>query len=85
MEDLYCQSCGMSLKAAEDYGTEKGGTACEDYRTYCYRDGAFTSDITMDEMIAFCAEHLGEWDADMTKETAVAMMKEYFPQLKRWK
>ena len=66
-------------------GTEQNGAKNEDYCVYCYKDGEFTADMTMDEMIAFCAEHVDEWGMDMTKERAIAMMKESFPGLKRWK
>jgi len=85
MENMsFCQSCGMPLQKSEDFGTNKGGDKNEDYCAYCYKDGAFTVDLTMDEMIAFCADHVGEWDMKMTKEEAIAMMRENFPKLKRW-
>lgn len=81
---IFCQSCGMPLQKDEDFGTDKGGGKNEDYCVYCYKDGAFTADVTMDEMIAFCAEHVDDWDMKMTKEEAIAMMRENFPKLKRW-
>ena len=56
MEDMkFCQSCGMPLTKTEDFGTEKDGKLSEDYCVYCYKDGAFTADCTMEEMIDFCA------------------------------
>ena len=36
-------------------GTEKQGAASEDYCLYCYKDGAFTQEFTMGQMIEFCA------------------------------
>lgn len=81
---IFCQSCGMPLQKDEDFGTDKDGGKNEDYCVYCYKDGAFTDDVTMDEMIAFCAEHVDDWDMKMTKEEAIAMMRENFPKLKRW-
>lgn len=80
----YCQSCGMPLTSGETFGTNTDGGKSEDYCVYCYKDGAFTADISMDEMIAYCAEHADEWDMNISKEEAVAMMKEQFPKLKRW-
>lgn len=80
----FCQSCGMPLTAAETFGTGADGSKNEDYCVYCYKDGAFTADISMDEMIAFCAEHVDEWGMKVSKEEATAQMKEYFPKLKRW-
>lgn len=85
MENMtFCQSCGMPMQKSEDFGTEKDGGKNEDYCVYCYKDGGFTAEITMDEMIAFCAEHISDWDMKMTKEEAIAMMGESFPKLKRW-
>ena len=37
------------------YGTEKDGSSNETYCCYCYKDGAFTSECTMEEMADFCA------------------------------
>lgn len=88
MEELVCQSCGMPLKE-ELYGTNKNGNANTDYCTYCYQEGSFTSDCTMEEMIQKCIKYLDEFNKDsekqFTEEEAVAQMRLYFPQLKRWK
>ena len=81
---IFCQSCGMPMQKCEDFGTNKDGGKNEDYCVYCYKDGVFTADMTMDEMIAYCAEHVDDWDMEMTKEEAIAMMRENFPKLKRW-
>lgn len=89
MEQKYCQSCGMPMSAKEDFGTEKSGDASPDYCTYCYKDGKFTSDCTMDEMIEHCARFVDQFNEDSdtkyTKEEAIAEMKRFFPQLERWK
>jgi hypothetical protein len=83
-EMIFCQSCGMPLSKDEDFGTEKDGAMSGDYCVYCYKDGAFTAEITMEEMIAFCAESAEEWDPGTTKDEAIAKMREFFPTLKRW-
>lgn len=80
----FCQSCAMPLATDGDFGTNTDGSKNEDYCVYCYKDGAFTNDCTMDEMIGFCAEHVDEWDMKISKEEAIAQMKEHFPKLKRW-
>ena len=55
MEQKFCQSCGMPL--TEDVlGTNADGSKNEDYCMYCYRDGHFLQDCTMDEMIEHCAQ-----------------------------
>ncbi len=80
---MYCQSCGMSLTKIEEYGTNKDGGKNEDYCAYCYKNGAFTADMTMDEMIELCSQHADKMN--MTKEQSIVQMKEYFPKLKRWR
>ena len=84
----FCQSCGMPLQKNEELGTNHDGSKNEEYCCYCYKDGAFTMDCTMDQMIDHCAQFVDEFnkDADFhyTKEEAVANMKLFFPTLKRW-
>ena len=54
-EMRFCQSCGMPL--TEDVlGTNADGSKNEDYCMYCYRDGKFLQDCTMEEMIEHCAQ-----------------------------
>lgn len=88
MEMKFCQSCGMPLQKNEDHGTNKDLTANEDYCCYCFKEGVFTQDVTMDEMINHCAQFVDEFNKDaeqkLTKEEAIAQMKLYFPKLKRW-
>ena len=59
MEQKFCQSCGMPL-TDEILGTNADGSKNEDYCIYCYKDGKFLQDCTMDEMIAFCAQFVDE-------------------------
>ena len=60
-EMIFCQCCGIPLQAAADFGTEADGTASADYCVYCYKDGAFTQDCTMEEMIQHCAQFYEEF------------------------
>jgi hypothetical protein len=86
MEDMkFCQSCGMPLTKTEDFGTEKDGKLSEDYCVYCYKDGAFTADCTMEEMIDFCAAPMVASNPGMEEEEAKKQMRQFFPQLKRWR
>jgi hypothetical protein len=89
MEQKFCQSCGMPMTAPEHFGTNKDGSKNEDYCVYCYKEGRFTQNITMDEMIQNCAGFVEEFNNDsgqkLTKEQAISQMKQFFPQLKRWK
>ena len=87
-EMKFCQSCGMPLND-ENRGTNADGSKNEDYCMYCYQNGKFTNDCTMDEMIEFCAQFVDEVNKNMpkpmTKEEYKDMMRQYFPMLKRWK
>lgn len=88
MEQIFCQSCGMPMTAPEHYGTEANGSVSHDYCIYCYANGAFTADITMDEMIEHCSQFVDEFNRDsgqrLTREDAIREMNNYFPRLKRW-
>ena len=85
----FCQSCGMPLTNADDYGTNADGNKNTDYCKYCFADGHFLQDCTMDEMIEHCAQFVDEINKQMpkpmTKEEYKQMMKGFFPMLKRWK
>ncbi len=81
----FCQSCGMPLVTAEDHGTEADGSASQDYCQYCYQKGAFTSSMTMEEMIDFCVPHMVTGHPGMTAEQAKAQMQQFFPMLLRGK
>ncbi len=84
-EMTFCQSCSMPMMSPADHGREKDGSIQPDYCQYCY-DGGFTNEnITVDEMIEFCVPHVSNGNPYPNAETARAAMKEYFPQLKRWK
>lgn len=86
MEERYCQSCGMPMGQTDElYGTEQNGEKSQDYCHYCYTDGAFTVDCTMQQMIDFCVQPMVENVPGMTAQQARAIMDEHFPQLKRWK
>ena len=79
----FCQSCAMPM-TDELYGTEADGNKSEDYCKYCYQNGKFTGDMTMEEMIDFCVPKTVE-NTDMDEESARKMLNQMFPQLKRWK
>lgn len=87
--NLFCQSCGMPMSSEEMFGTNKDGSLNSDYCVYCYKDGEFLQDCTMEEMIAHCAKFTAEFNKSsnthFTEEEAIAQMRVFFPHLKRWK
>ena len=74
MEEMYCQSCGMPLVKAEDFATNKDGTPMSEYCIYCFKDGAFTGDISMEDMINISLKHMRELfkgDPDFNEQAAL--------------
>lgn len=88
MDMKYCQSCGMPLKD-DILGTNADGSKSEDYCMYCYKDGAFTGDFTMEEMVEFCAQFVDEYNKNtgksLNKEEYKEVLRQFYPSLKRWK
>ncbi|MDL2234228.1 zinc ribbon domain-containing protein [Ruminococcaceae bacterium OttesenSCG-928-L11] len=80
----FCQSCAMPL-SDDVLGTEKDGSKSQEYCQYCYKDGAFVADCTMEQMIEICVPFTVEAHPEMSAEQVRADMQQYFPQLKRWK
>ncbi len=86
-EQHFCQSCGMPL-TPEILGTNADGTKNEEYCIYCYKDGAFTDDLTMEEMVESCAKFVDEYNKNtgqnLTQEELKSMLRQFYPNLKRW-
>lgn len=86
-EKHFCQSCGMPL-TDEILGTNADGSKSEEYCIYCFKDGAFTGDFTMEEMIDFCSQFVEQYNKDsgqnLTQDEYKAMLRQYYPNLKRW-
>lgn len=81
----FCQSCGMPMTPGAEYGTEADGGKSSSYCSYCYHDGKFTSEMTMEEMIDFCVQPMTENNPGMTAQQAKERMLSFFPLLERWK
>lgn len=79
-----CQSCGMPMQESQ-YGTDKDGSSNDMYCCYCYKEGAFVQNCTMEEMADFCAPFEVEGGRSKTVEEAKAGLMQYFPTLARWK
>ena len=85
----FCQSCGMPLMRDEDCGLNADGSINFDYCRYCYANGKFLQEVTMDQMIDHCAQFVDEVNKhmpqSMTVEEYKQMMRGFFPMLKRWR
>ena len=83
MPEHYCQSCGMMFAAPGQHGHEADGSEVGDLCRWCYDDGAYVEDVTMDEMIEDCAPRMAKamgWTAD----EAASLLGAALPTLRRW-
>ena len=79
---LVCQSCGMPL--SDDYlAREPDGSFNEKYCKWCWVDGAFAQECTMEEMVEHCVPlmPLGQTEPEACR----AYMRGLLPALERWK
>lgn len=88
MDEKICQSCGMKMQP-EVYGKNADGSPNSEYCKYCWVDGHFSKDETMEEMIESNLQFLDEMNKEdgtnLTPDEARAEMMKYFPSLKRWR
>ncbi|MCL2751474.1 MAG: helix-turn-helix domain-containing protein [Firmicutes bacterium] len=88
-ENSVCQSCAMPLKKVEDLGTGADGGANTEYCTYCFQNGNYTHDRTMDEMIETNLKFLAEYNAGngtaFSEAETRSILKVHLATLKRWK
>ena len=77
----FCQSCGMPL-------SDEVTSDNPDYCKYCFADGKFTADCTMEQMIDFCVQFVDQFNQNtgqhLTADEYREQLRQYFPQLKRW-
>ena len=88
MDVHICQSCGMQMDS-DHFGRNADGSENREYCIYCYPNGQFSKEETMEEMIEGNLRFLDEFNAgngtQLTAEEARAKMMETFPSLARWK
>ena len=79
---LVCQSCGMPL--SDDFlAREADGNFNEKYCKWCWADGHFTQDCTLEEMVEHCVPlmPLGQTEPEACR----AYMRSLLPTLERGK
>jgi len=88
MDMKFCQSCGMPL-TDEVLGTNADGTLNQDYCKYCYVDGHFARNFTMEQMVEYCSQYVAEYNKDsgnnLTQDEYKKVLRQWYPNLKRWK
>ena len=83
-----CQSCAMPLRGIGDLGTNDDATASGEYCAYCFKDGAFSHDRTVEQMVESNLRFLSEFNAqngtNYTESEARDILKLHLMTLKRW-
>lgn len=83
MDKPICQSCGMPM-SPEEFGTNKDGSPSSEYCKYCYQDGAFTKEETLDEMIETCIPFMLQENPEVTEAQVREHLQGTLGTLKRW-
>ncbi len=73
-----CQSCSMPLESREDYGTNVDSSISDKYCVHCYKNGKFTSDISMEEMIERVIPYFTNAIDGVSGDMAKTQLKKYF-------
>ena len=60
----------------ENRGTNADGSRSEDYCAYCYKNGEFTQEFTMNQMIEFCLQFLDQWNVQTGRKLTPIQAKE---------
>ncbi len=89
LEDITCQSCGRYMHTevpahslVVKYGTEADGTESRDYCIECYKGGAFTEDLTIEQM---AEKYLITFGSHFVESVKRKYLIDILPNLKRWK
>ena len=88
MEQKICQSCGMPMVTPEEFGTNSDGSVNNDYCAYCFKDGNFTNNLTLDEQVKIGLKYYQPYTEAKTQEEKDLIRqqsKEFLSTLKRWK
>lgn len=78
-----CQSCGLSLEQEELFGTNADGSKNDTYCKFCFQNGKFGKNETLEEMIESCVPFL--LNDFPTEGDARKYLWSVIPNLKRWK
>lgn len=82
-KNIFCQSCGMPITEDPNKGgTNSDGTKNEMFCSYCYQNGTFLFNGTVEEMQEFCKRIMIE----QGKPKWIAwLFTRNMKRLKRWK
>lgn len=78
-----CQSCGMPMEAAEDFGTNADGGKNHEYCQYCWQGGEFTAKLDLPEFIEMQVK-IATQNLGLPEDEAREVAENTLPELKRW-
>jgi DNA gyrase inhibitor GyrI/AraC-like DNA-binding protein len=87
----YCQSCGMPLRFdVEEYlGTNADSSRSDEYCYYCLKDGKYTVDIPIEEMVNIWVKYTDKYNeysaTNYTPQELRTILNKRMPTLKRWR
>lgn len=91
MSKRYCQSCGMPLRfdVEEWLGTNADGSKSDTFCYYCLKDGKYTADVSMHEMIDIWLKYINKYNmyahTVYSPEELKTILEKRLPTLNRWK
>lgn len=87
----YCQSCGMPLRFdVEEYlGTNIDGSRSDEFCHYCLKDGHYTVDVSLSEMVDIWVKHTDGYNryagTSYTPQELKTVLSKRLPTLNRWR
>lgn len=91
IEHRYCQSCGMPFPEYTDlfYGTNKDKSRNEMFCFYCFKNGEYIVQITLEQMIGEWVKHVDRYNkysgTHYTPQEIQTILAKRLPRLHRWK
>jgi len=88
MNELICQSCGMPIEEDKQKGTNEDSSLSNDYCFYCFKNGKFTHDVSLDEQVDIGLSYYPAYkkaQSQEEKDIIKQQSKDYLSNLKRWK
>lgn len=91
IEKRYCQSCGMpiGLDTEKLLGTNSDNSKNHEYCFYCLKDGEYTVDYTMQQMVDVWVKYTDKYNeyaaTEYTPDQLRILLNKRLPRLKRWR
>jgi len=83
MLEKICQSCAMAMQDESNFGKNSDGSKSDKYCKYCYPNGNFSKDESLEEMVESCIPfRLNDYSDE---KTARECLTKQISQLERWK